>query len=91
MAKYISDRVDLDLILVKPVEDLRVERISLEELKYGIRNGVESHVRCEECAKKISELLGVELSVNENPYKLNKEDTLYVVSGENYYRLKYIY
>ncbi|GAB6189815.1 hypothetical protein JCM30566_15570 [Marinitoga arctica] len=91
MAKYISDRVDLDLILVKPVEDLRVERISLEELKHGIRNGFESHVRCEECAKEISEKLGVEVKINENPYKLNKDDTLYVVSGENYYRLKYIY
>ncbi|AEX86379.1 hypothetical protein XO10_09875 [Marinitoga sp. 1135] len=91
MAKYVADRVDLDLILVKPVEDLRVERISLEELKHGIKEGFESHVRDAECAKKISELLETEVKVNENPYKLNKDDTLYVVSGENYYRLKYIY
>jgi LysM repeat protein len=91
MAKYISDKVDLDLILVKPVEDLRVERISLEELKHGIKEGFESHIICEEKAKEISELLGTEVKVNENPYKLNKEDTLYVISGENYYRLKYIY
>nr|WP_303048784.1 DUF1874 domain-containing protein [Marinitoga sp. 1154] len=79
------------MILLKPVEDLRVEKITLEELKHGIRNGFESHIRCEEQAKKISEILGIDIKVNENPYKLNKEDTLYVISGDNFYRLKYIY
>lgn len=91
MAKYISDRIDLDLILLKPVEDLRVEKISLEELKHGIKEGFESHIRCEEKAKEVSEKLGVEVKPNENPYKLNKDDTLYVVGEKDFYRVKYIY
>ncbi|KAF2956857.1 hypothetical protein [Marinitoga sp. 38H-ov] len=91
MAKYIADRVDLDLILIKPVEELRVEKITLEELKHGIKEGFESHVRCEKKANEISEKIGVEVKVNENPYKLDKEDTLYVVGNEGFYRLKYIY
>ncbi|WP_129410074.1 hypothetical protein [Marinitoga lauensis] len=91
MAKYISDRIDLDLILLKPVEDLRVEKISLEELKHGIKDGFESHIRCEEKAKEVSEKLGIEVKANENPYKLNKDDTLYVVGEKDFYRVKYIY
>ncbi|HOO74495.1 MAG: hypothetical protein H7A31_00220 [Thermotogae bacterium] len=91
MAKFITDKLDLNSLDVKAVQDLRIEKINIEELKHGVNEGVESYVKCSEIAKNLSEKLEKEINANDNSFMMNRDDTLYVVSENNYFRVKIIY
>lgn len=91
MAKFITDKLDLNSLDVKAVQDLRIEKINIEELKHGVTEGVESYVKCSEIAKNLSEKLEKEINANDNSFMMNRDDTLYVVSENNYFRVKIIY